>query len=143
MLANTRHMIVPAMLDGLVLAAFAGAMLTTGGATLDAAALALLFFGGTMVAVAGSVIVAWTVGDAHPSHHVMAILLGSLTTSLALLLGCMTTGTLAAKVFLAWRSWQYDMANVHCAVIRSSLPRLRINARFGQKRTRSTCLQGN
>jgi hypothetical protein len=100
--ANARHMTVPAVLDGLVLAAFAGAMLTTGGATLDAAAMAALFFGGTIVAIAGSVIVAWTVGDAHPSHHVMAILLGSLATSLVLLLGCVITGTLAAKVFLAW-----------------------------------------
>ena len=60
------------------------------------------FFGGTIVAIAGSVIVAWTVGDAHPSHHVMAILLGSLATSLVLFLGCVTTGMLAAKVFLAW-----------------------------------------
>ena len=32
----------------------------------------------------------------------LAILLGSLATSLALFLGCMTTGTLAANVFLAW-----------------------------------------
>ena len=102
MRANARRMAVPAVLDGLVLAAFAGAMLTTGGATLDAAAMASLFFGGTIVAIAGSVIVAWTVGDAHPSHHVMAILLGSLTTSLVLFLGCVTTGMLAAKVFLAW-----------------------------------------
>jgi hypothetical protein len=102
MRANARHMTVPAVLDGLVLAAFVGAMLTTGGATLDAAAIVSLFFGGTIVAIAGSVIVAWTVGDAHPSHHVMAILLGSLVTSVVLLLGCVATGTLAAKVFLAW-----------------------------------------
>ena len=102
MRANARRMAVPAVLDGLVLAAFASAMLTTGGATLDAAAIGSLFFGATIVAIAGSVIVAWTVGDAHPSHHVMAILLGSLATSLVLLLGCVTTGTLAAKVFLAW-----------------------------------------
>ena len=61
-----------------------------------------LFFGGTIVAIAGSVIVTWTVGDAYPSHHVMAILLGSLATSLVLFVGCMTTGTLAAKVFLVW-----------------------------------------
>ena len=64
--------------------------------------MASLFFGGTIVAIAGSVIVIWTVGDAHPSHHVMAILLGSLATSLVLLFGCVTTGTLAAKVFLGW-----------------------------------------
>ena len=102
MRANARQLTVPAVLDGLVLAAFAGAMLTTGGATLDAAAMAWLFFGGTIVAIAGSVIVAWTIGDAHPSHHAMAILLGSLATSLVLFLGCVTTGMLAAKVFLAW-----------------------------------------
>ena len=36
MRANARRMTVPAVLDGLVLAAFAGAMLTIGGATLDA-----------------------------------------------------------------------------------------------------------
>ena len=100
--ANARHLAVPALLDGLVLAAFAGAMLTTGGATLDAAAIASLLFGGAIVAVAGSVIVAWTITDAYPSHHVMAILLGSLATSLVLFLGCVITGTLAAKVFLAW-----------------------------------------
>ena len=90
------------VLDGLFLAAFAATMLTIGGAALDAAAMASLFFGGTIVAIAGSVIVIWTVGDAYPSHHVMAILLGSLATSLVLLFGCMTTGTLAAKVFLVW-----------------------------------------
>jgi hypothetical protein len=102
MRTNVRLMGVPAVLDGLVLATFAGAMLTTGGATLDAAAIAWLFFGGTIVALSGSVIVAWTAGDAHPSHHAMAILLGSLATSLVLFLGCVTTGMLAAKVFLAW-----------------------------------------
>ena len=85
-----------------MLAAFAGAMLTTGGATLDGAAIASLFFGGTIVAMTGSVIVVWTTGDAYPSHHVMAILLGSLATSLAVVAGCVTTGTLAASVFLAW-----------------------------------------
>ena len=90
------------MLNGILLGAFAGAMLTIGGATLDPAAVAALCFGGTIVAMAGSVIVTWTVGDAHPSHHVLAILLGSLATSLVLLIGCVTTGTLAAKVFLAW-----------------------------------------
>ena len=100
--ANVRHLAVPALLDGVVLAVFAGVMLTAGGATLDAAAIASLFFGGTVVAIAGSVIVAWTMGDAYPSHHVMAILLGSLATSLVLLLACLITGTLAAKVFVAW-----------------------------------------
>jgi hypothetical protein len=100
--ANARHLTAPALLDGLVLAAFAGAMLTTGGATLDAAAIASLFFGGTIVAMAGSVIVTWTVGDPYPSHHVLAILLGSLATSLVLFIGCVTTGALAVKVFLVW-----------------------------------------
>ena len=100
--ANARQLIVPVLLDGLVLAAFAGAMLTTGGATLDGAAIASLFFGGAIVAMTGSVIVVWTTGDAYPSHHVMAILLGSLATSLAVVAGCVTTGTLAASVFLAW-----------------------------------------
>ena len=99
---NARQLTLPALLDGLVLAAFAGAMVTIGGARLDAAAIASLFFGGTIVAVAGSVIVVWTIGDAYPSHRVLAILLGSLATSLVLFLGCMTTGTLAASVFLAW-----------------------------------------
>ena len=66
------------------------------------ATLPSLCFGGTIVAVAGSVIVRWTVVDAYPSHHVLAILLGSLATSLVLFLGCVTTGALAAKVFLAW-----------------------------------------
>ena len=102
MRANTRRVIMPVVVDGLLLAAFAATMLTIGGAALDAAAIASLFFGGTIVAIAGSVIVIWTVGDAYPSHHVMAILLGSLATSLVLLFGCMTTGTLAAKVFLVW-----------------------------------------
>ena len=59
-------------------------------------------FGGTIVAIAGSVIVTWTVGNAHPSHHVLAILLGSLATSLVLFIGCVSTGALAAKVFLGW-----------------------------------------
>ena len=77
-------------------------MLTIGGATLDPAAVAALCFGGTIVAIAGSVIVTWTVGDAHPSHHVLAILLGSLATSLVLFIGCVSTGALAAKVFLGW-----------------------------------------
>ena len=64
----------------------AGTLLTIGGATLDPGAVAALCFGGTIVAIAGSVIVTWTVGNEHPSHHVLAILLGSLTTSLVLLL---------------------------------------------------------
>ena len=102
MRANTRRVIMPVVVDGLLLAAFAATMVTIGGAALDAAMIASLFFGGTIVAIAGSVIVTWTVGDAYPSHHVMAILLGSLATSLVLLVGCMTTGTLAAKVFLVW-----------------------------------------
>lgn len=100
--ANVRHLAVPALLDGVVLAVFAGVMLTAGGARLDPAAIASLLFGGSMVAIAGSVIVAWTMGDACPSHHVMAILLGSLATSLVLFLGCLVTGTLAANVFVAW-----------------------------------------
>ena len=99
MRANACRMTAPAVLDGLVLAAFAATMLTIGGATLDPAAMASLFFGGTIVAIAGSVIVAWTVGDAHPSHHVMAILLGSLATSLVLFLGCVTTGASRRRCF--------------------------------------------
>lgn len=102
MRANARRLIVPAVVDGLLVAAFATTMLTIGGAALDATAMVSLFFGGTIVAIAGSVIVIWTVGDAHPSHHAMAILLGSLATSLVVLFGCMTTGTLAATVFLVW-----------------------------------------
>ena len=57
MRANARRVIVPAVLDGLLLAAFAATMLTIGGAALDAAAMASLFFGGTIVAIAGFVIV--------------------------------------------------------------------------------------
>ena len=100
--ANARQLILPALLDGLVLAAFVGAMVTTGGATLDAAAIASVLFGGTIVSIAGSVIVVCLIGDAYPSHHVLASLLGSLATSLVLFLGCITTGTLAANVFIAW-----------------------------------------
>ncbi len=70
--ANARQLTLPALLDGLVIATFAAAMVTTGGATLDAAAIASLVFGGTIVAIAGSVIVVWTIGDAYPSHHVLA-----------------------------------------------------------------------
>jgi hypothetical protein len=102
MRAHTRRMTGRSGLDGILLGAFAAVMLTIGGATLDPATVAVLCFGGTVVAIAGSVIVTWTVGDAHPSHHVLAILLGSLATSLVLLIGCVSTGALAAKVFLGW-----------------------------------------
>ena len=100
--AHARRMTGRSVLDGILLGGFAGVMLTIGGATLDPATVAALCFGGTIVAMAGSVIVTWTVGDAHPSHHVLAILLGSLATSLVLYLGCVSTGVLAARVFLAW-----------------------------------------
>ena len=102
MRAHARRMTGLSVLDGLLLGAFAGAMLTIGGATLDPGTVAALCFGGTIVAIAGSVIVTWTVGNGHPSHHVLAILLGSLTTSLVLFVGCVSTGALAAKVFLGW-----------------------------------------
>ena len=102
MRAHARRMTGLSVLNGILLGAFAGAMLTIGGATLDPATVAALCFGGTIVAMAGSVIVTWTVGNAHPSHHVLAILLGSLATSLVLFIGCVSTGALAAKVFLGW-----------------------------------------
>jgi hypothetical protein len=102
MSAVARRLIGPAMVDGLVLSIFAAWMLTVGGATLDAGGMAWLYFGGTVVACAGSVIVVWTIGDGHPSHHALAIVLGSLATSLALFVGCVATGALAATVFLGW-----------------------------------------
>ena len=97
MRAHARRMTGLAVLDGILLGAFAGAMLTIGGATLDPATVAALCFGGTIVAIAGSVIVTWTVGNGHPSHHVLAILLGSLTTSLVLFVGCVSTWSARRK----------------------------------------------
>jgi hypothetical protein len=90
------------LLDSLALAAFAVAMLVTGGAVLDAAALAGVMFGSAVIVAAGFVIVLWTTGDSAPARHTLAILLGSIATSLVLLGGCAITRSPAGLVFLWW-----------------------------------------
>jgi hypothetical protein len=85
-----------------ILTAFALAMLVTGGASLDVATIAWLTIGSAVIVTAGLVVVAWVVGDAEPPGSAMAILLGSITTSLVLVAGCALTGRLAGTIFIWW-----------------------------------------
>src|SRR5258707_110031 len=90
------------LLDGLLLATFAGVMLRIGGARLDAAALLWLFFGGAIVVTSGVVVVSLALGPDTAASNSLAVLLGSVATSLFLLAGCYVTGTHAGTIFLCW-----------------------------------------
>ena len=90
------------LLDSLILAAFAVTMLVTGGAVLDAASVVGVMFGSAVIVAAGFVIVLSTMGESAPARHTLAILLGSIATSLFLLGGCLITRSPAGAVFLWW-----------------------------------------
>lgn len=87
---------------GMILAAFVAGMLIVGGARLSPAALLGLAYGGIVIVAAGFVLVVWTGGNDAPSRLALAILLGTIVTSLFLTCGCLLTGRSAGMLFMWW-----------------------------------------
>ena len=83
------------------MAAFVAAMLTASGARLDILPILGLLSGGTVIAASGYVLVLWTRAESS-SEIAMAILLGSIATSLFLTGGCLLSGYSAGTIFLWW-----------------------------------------
>jgi hypothetical protein len=88
--------------SGILLAAFVAVMLLVGGASLDVPAILALAYGGIVLLTAGFVLVIWTVGEDVSSRLTLAILLGSMATSLFLAAGCLLTGRSAGTLFIWW-----------------------------------------
>ena len=89
-------------LPGIILATFAAAVLIVGGARLDAPAVLGLAYGGIVIVAAGFVLVVWSIGENAISRLALAILLGSIATSLFLTVGCLLTGRTAGTLFMWW-----------------------------------------
>ena len=83
------------------MAAFVAAMLTASGARLDILPILGLLYGGTVIAAFGYVLVLWTRAESS-SEIALAILLGSIATSLFLTGGCLLSGHSAGTIFLWW-----------------------------------------
>jgi hypothetical protein len=96
------HPLSIVLVPGLILAAFVATLLVLGGAPLDPLGGLLLAYGGIVVSAAGFVLVIWTIGGNASSRLAMAILLGSIVTSLFLTGGCLLTGFRAGTVFVWW-----------------------------------------
>jgi hypothetical protein len=86
---------------GLMVAAFVGAMLIASGARLGALAILGLVYGGTVIAASGYLLVRWTLAESS-SDIALAILLGSIATSLFLTGGCLASGHSAGTIFVWW-----------------------------------------
>jgi hypothetical protein len=97
-----RHPLSVVLVPGLILAAFVATLLVVGGARLDPLGGLMLAYGGIIIVGAGFVLVAWTIGANASSRLAMAILLGSIVTSLFLTGGCLLTGLRAGTVFMWW-----------------------------------------
>jgi hypothetical protein len=95
---HTASIVFPA---GLVMAAFAAAMLVASGARLGALAILGLVYCGVVIAASGHVLIRWTL-DTTCSSIALVILLGSVATSLFLTGGCLLTGRGASTIFLGW-----------------------------------------
>ena len=97
-LGRAASVVLPA---GLLVAVFAAAMLIVSGARLDVLTIFGLIYGGTVIAASGYVLVVWTRAESS-SEIALAILLGSITTSLFLTGGCLLSGHSAGTIFLWW-----------------------------------------
>jgi hypothetical protein len=97
-LSDAASVVLPA---GLIVGAFAAAMLTAAGARLDAPAWLGLVYGGAVVAASGYLIARLTLSES-PSQVGLAILLGSGATSLFLTCVCILTGMTAGTIFAWW-----------------------------------------
>lgn len=87
---------------GLILTAVTGVLLRDSGAHLSAGTVLGLVYGGIVVATSGLVLVLWTLGDTRVPKLALAIVLGSLATSLVLVAGYFLTGQRAGVVFVCW-----------------------------------------
>jgi hypothetical protein len=103
MKAPTLHVVLRAVstvfIPG-ILAAFVATMLIVGGTRLDALGVLGLTYGGIVIVTVGLVLIIWTIGESASSRFAMAILLGSITTSLFLTGGCLLTGCSAGTLFI-------------------------------------------
>ena len=86
---------------GLLVAGFAAAMLTASGARLDALAIVGLVYGGTVIAASGHLLVLWAL-ERTKTEIALAILLGTVATSLFLTAGCLLSGQSAGRIFVLW-----------------------------------------
>jgi hypothetical protein len=89
------------LLAGLVVAAFAAAMLVVSGAHLGVVAILGLAYGGVVIAASGQILVLWAL-EGTSSKIALAILVGSVATSCFLTGGCLLSGRSASTVFLWW-----------------------------------------
>jgi hypothetical protein len=89
-------------IPGIILAGFAAAMLLSSGARLDAHSILGLAYGGIIIVASGFVLVIWTIGANACSRIALAIVLGSIVTSLFLTVGCLMTAQSAGTVFKWW-----------------------------------------
>jgi hypothetical protein len=90
------------LFPAMILAAFVAAMLVAGGASVDVPAILGLAYGGIVLVATGFVLAAWTIGEDATSRPALAVLLGSIATSLFLTAGCLLTGRNAGTLFIGW-----------------------------------------
>ena len=88
--------------QGSILTVVTGVLLRDSGAHLSAGTVLGLFYGGIVVAASGLVLVLWTLGDTRVPKLALAIVVGSLATSLVLVAGYFLTGQRAGVVFVCW-----------------------------------------
>jgi hypothetical protein len=86
---------------GLMVAAFAVAMLIASGGRPGALAILGLVYGGVVIAASGYVLILWAL-DGTSSKIALAILLGTVATSLFLTAGCLISGHSASTIFVWW-----------------------------------------
>jgi hypothetical protein len=114
------------LFEGLLLAVFTAAMLSIGGASITAPAVAALLYGGTVVAASGVALASYTFGTRAPAGLALDIVLGSAATSVFLMGGCLLTGVRASFVF-GW--WSVLVAAAAVAGLRATAPAKRIDRR--------------
>ena len=89
-------------LPGTLLAAFTSLMLILNGAGIDSPMVLELVYGGGVITASGFSLLIWTRSENISSRLALAILLGSVCTSLVLAGGCLITGLSAGTVFVWW-----------------------------------------
>jgi hypothetical protein len=87
---------------GLALGSFVAALLHVAGVAVDLKLALALAFGGAVIVSSGLVVVGRALGERREPVLGLAIVIGSLATSLVLLGGCLLTGRRAGAIFLWW-----------------------------------------
>jgi hypothetical protein len=93
---------VTVAVGGLALGSFVAVLLHVAGAAVDLKLVMALAFGGAVIVSSGLVVVGRALGERFEPVLGLAIVIGTLATSLVLLCGCLVTGLRAGVIFLWW-----------------------------------------